>query len=164
MTHEPIYIGMSFKDALLSLQTEYRRPLAPLCAGFGGQERGNKVIFPKTLFSQRMPWGAPVLYNSSTRAHQPNKSNTQAPVTPNAPAPGGPITKLTHATGKSLMRSCWACTIQTSTTVSRGGALQFLGIKYTLTAACFYEPLLGKVNAIPLRLVMIDETAHLPPS
>lgn len=45
----------------------------------------------------------------------------------------------------------------------QGGALQFLGIKYTLRVPCFYEPLLGKVNAISLRLVMINTTAHLPP-
>lgn len=102
-----------------------------------------------------------MLSNSSTRAQQLNKNNTQALVTLTAPAPGVPITKLTHATGKYLMLFC---TIQALTMLSRGGALQFLGFKYTLTVACFYEPLLGKVNAISLRLVMINATAHLPPS
>lgn len=77
MTHEPIYSGISFKDALLPLQTEYKSPLAPVCRIWWAREREESL----TLFSQRMPWHAPVLYNSSTRAHQPNKSSTQAPVT-----------------------------------------------------------------------------------
>lgn len=91
---------------------------------------------------------------------QLNQQNAQAHVTLAALAPGSPITQLTQTeTGhlKAFSLNQWDSSTYHSL---HGLGTPVLCIKYMLTIACFYKPLsLGKVNAISLRLVMINTTA-----
>lgn len=164
MTHEPICISISFKDALFLLQTEYKSPLAPVCRIWWARE-GEEDDLPKDIvFSEdalRCSSALQLFHQSS-----PTEQN-QHPGTGHhhCPCSWWPHHK-THTCNWEISDAFLLNLHNPSTyhTLSRGGALQFLGIKYTLTVACFYEPLLAKVKAISLRLVMINATAHLPPS
>ena len=168
----PFNISISFKDALLlsfffHLKRKHKSPLATCVQDLAGNREGEESHFPKDAIFPKdaLRCSSALQHSHHSPCQQLNQKAAQAWVTLTARAPSSPITQLTHWDWASQRQHAKTSTNQAATAVSMGWALQFLCIKYTWTIACFYQPFsMGKVNAISLRLVMINTTAHLPPS